>query len=150
MRQRYVREIERIFNDRLADVVQKIRAAVGTPATPTGASAGSSTGGATFAGGDATTTPSGSPTPAPNITDPAAFRTSGRRASAPRPATTGLGLTTDDSVPGWVTRLAAGRSETPEQTLAWIRQFVEESYGPMDDWLKFFEVQFVSEDQKRG
>src|SRR2546426_5093394 len=128
MRQRYVREIERIFNEQLKSVVAQIRAAVGTPASPTAGSAGSSTGGATCVAEDATTTPSGSPTPAPNITDPAAFRTSGRRASAPRPATTGLGLTTDASVPGWVTRLAAGRSETPEQTLAWIKQQVEEAY----------------------
>jgi len=150
MRQRYVREIERIFNDRLADVVQKIRAAVGTPATPTGASAGSSIGGATCAAGDATTTPSASPTRGPSITAPEASRTSAPRASARRPATIGLGLTTDASVPGWVTRLAAGRSETPEQTLAWIHQFVEESYGPMDNWLKFFEVQFVGEELKRG
>ena len=46
--------------------------------------------------------------------------------------------------------LAAGRSETPEQTLQWIKTFVEESYGPREQWLQFYEEQFVNEELKRG
>ena len=146
MRQRYVREIERIFQEKLDEIVAKIHAGVDRPATPTEGSAGSSTGGATSVAGDATTTPSGSPTPGPSITAPEASRTSGRRASAPRPAIIDTDWNMADSWPTWIRKLAEGRSETPQQTNDWIRQFVLENYGPRDDYLEFYKEQYLGDD----